>query len=144
MPPLPEQIRERLAGEFRLAASKVAESDDLEGKLYYFSVFYGETGRQLNMHWDPDLALLFGVAQFACQQIANRQRLPSGGDFPPGGIPEGFLQAIDEVSSQLATSFEGKEVDLPRFYAALARTSELAYATTGNGMYLYLKGMIPL
>lgn len=141
---LPKQIHERLASEFRLAASKVAEADELEPKLYYFSVFYGETGRMLNVHWDADLALLFEVVQTACQQIGNRARVPTGGGIPPGGIPDGFLTALDKVSEELAESLQGAEIDLARFYAALARTAELTYVTTGNGLYLYLKGMIKL
>jgi hypothetical protein len=144
MASLPDQIRDRLAQEFRLAASKVAEAEELEPKLYYFSVFYGETGRMLNLHWNADLALLFEVVQTACQQIGNRARVPAGGGIPVAGIPDGFLAALDQVSQELAESFQGQEIDLPRLYAALGRTAELTYATTGNGLYLHLKGMIKL
>ena len=144
MPSLPSSVKERLATEFRLAATKVADAKDIASKLYYFSVFYGETGRQLNVHWDPDLALLFIVGQAACQQIARRQALPSGGDFPADGIPDGLLASLDQVSHELAAAFEAPEVDIARLYAALARTSELTYVTTGNGIYLYLKGQIKL
>jgi hypothetical protein len=144
MPSLPKQVHQRLASEFKLAASKVAEADDIAGKLYYFSVFYGETGRQLNVHWDPDLALLYTVAQVACQLIGNRQPLPASAGFPHGGLPDGFLQAIDDVSDELATAFEGSAIDVPRLYAALARTAELTYVTNGNGAYLCQKGLIKL
>ena len=144
MPALPKPIQERLAREFRLAASKVAEADGIAAKIYFFSVFYGETGRQLNLHWDPDLALLFIVGQAACTGITNRAKLPSGAGFPPEGISDQFLKALDEVSEELATAFAGNEVDAPRFYAALARTAELTYITTGNGAYLYQKGLVRL
>ncbi len=144
MPSLPRQVHKRLAQEFKLAAAKVAASHDIDGKLYYFSVFYGETGRQLNIHWDADLALLYHVAQSASQQIMSRRSLPTGGGFSPSGLPDGFLQAIDEVSNELAVSFQKPEIDMPRFYAALARTAELTYITTGNGAYLYLKGAVKL
>lgn len=142
MPSLPKHVHRRLAQEFRLAASKVAESDDIEGKLYYFSVFYGEASRQLNVHWDADLALLHLVIQTANGQIRTRARLPVGAGFPPDGLPDGFLGAVDQVSDELAAAFEGSEVDIPRLYAALARVAELTYVTTGNGAYLYKKGLI--
>ena len=144
MASLPKQVHKRLAEEFRSAAARVAESDEIEGKLYYFSVFFGETGRQLNMHWAADLALLYIVAQAATRQIQNRQPLPTGAGFSPDGLPEGFPQAIDHVSAELAKAFEGGAIELPRFYAALARIAELTYATTGNGAFLCKKGMIKL
>ena len=144
MPALPRQVQIRLAEEFRFAATKVAESDDIDGKVYFFSVFYGETGRQLNMHWDPDLALLFIVGQAACAAMSNRAKLPPSAGFQPDGVSDEFSQALDEVSNELATAFEGTEIDIPRLYAALARTAELTYITTGNGAYLYQKGMVKL
>ena len=144
MTTLPKPVQKRLAQEFRLAANRVAEADDISAKLYFFSIFYGETGRQLNLHWDPDLALLFLVAQGACAGIANRPKLPPDAGFPPDGISDEFLQALDQVSGELATAFEGSEIDIPRLYASLARTAELVYITTGNGAYLYQKGQIKL
>ncbi len=142
MSSLPDQVQKRLADEFKLAASMVAKSSDISEKNYYFSVFFGETGRQLNMHWDADLSLLHLVVQAACQQIGGRAQLTSGASFPLGGFPDGFLPAIDEVSNELATAFEGKEVDVPRLYAAISRIAELTYLISGNGVYLYQKGMI--
>ena len=122
----------------------MAETEDIAGKLYYFSVFYGEAGRQLNMHWDADLALLFIVVQAACAQITNRVKLPTSAGFPPDGVSEEFLRAIDEASDELAAAFEETAIDIPRLYAALARAAELTYITTGNGAYLYQKGMVKL
>ena len=144
MAPLPKQIHRRLAKEFRLAATKVAEAVDIDGKAYFFSVFYGETARQLNMHWDPDLALLLIVGQAASNAIGNRAKLPPGAGFPPGGVSDEFSRALDEVSNELALAFEASEIDMPRFYATLARIAELAFITTGNGAYLYQKGMVKL
>ena len=144
MPALPKHVHKRLAEEFRLAASKVAESQGLDGKLYYFSVFFGETSRQLNLHWDADLALLHLVAQASDRLIRGRAPLPIGAGFSPDGLPDEFLGAIDHVSDQLAATFEGSEIDIPRFYAVLARIAELAYVTTGNGAYLYKKGLLKL
>lgn len=140
---LPEPIRQRLATEFRFAASRIAEASDIGTKVYYFSVFFGEAGRQLNIHWDADVTLLWSVGQHACNSIVARNAQATG-PFPLGGFPDGFSQAIDEVSDELAGAFEGEELDLPRLYAALARTAELTFITTGNGAYLFQKGMVKL
>ena len=85
------------------------------------------------------------MGQAACAGIGSRAKLPEGGGFPPDGISDEFLKALDKVSDELATAFAGSEIDLPRFYAALARTAELTYITTGNGAYLYhQKGLVKL
>ena len=140
MPLLPEEIHQRLAGEFKYAAAKVAEAEDLPGKVYYFSVFFGETGRQLNNHWNADLALLHNVVQLACQVIPQVAQLPA--IAAPPHVE--FLHAIDTVSVELAAAFETPELDMPRFYAAVARIAELTHLVSGNGAYLYQKGMIKL
>lgn len=136
---LPESVHQRLASEFKRAAESVAEAQDLIGKVYFFSTFFGETGRQLNNHWDADLALLHYITQLACQLIPSQiGLLPSQVALPP----EEFLHAIDEVSNELASAFATAEVDIVRLYAAMGRVAELAYVTSGNGAYLRMKGMI--
>ena len=141
--PLPEHVHNRLAEEFKRAAAMVAGVDDVDAKSYYFSLFHGETGRQLNMHWDSNLALLWLVGQSLCAAIANRAKLPPGVAFP-AGVPDEFLQALNDVSAKLAAAFEGSEIDMPSFHDALARAAELTYVTTGNGVYLYQKGHVKL
>ncbi len=140
---LPKPVHEFLENEFSFAASKVVEATNIAEKVYYFSVFFGQAGRQLNAHFDADLALIWSVGQSACNAINNRIAQATG-DFPVGGLPDGFMKALDEVSIEYAGAFEGGTVDVPRLYAALGRTSELTYLTTGNGAYLYEKGMIRL
>ena len=144
MPALPKLVRQRLANEFKFAATKIAEAGDIGMKVYYFSVFYGETGRQLNMHWDADLALLWSVTQHLSNAIGGRQAQAQGGVYPLGGFPDEFLVALDEVSAELAGAFDRVELDLPRMNAALVRAAELTFSTTGNGAYLVQKGTIKL
>ena len=110
-------------------------------KTYYFSVFHGETARQLNMHWDADLVLLWSVTQHFTNAIGARSTQAKG-EFPLGGYPDGFLQVIDEVSADLAGAFDGVELDVPRLHSALEIIAALAFSTTGNGAYLVEKGEI--
>ena len=138
---LPEQVKSRLATEFRIAANSVAQSGDLAAKIYFLSIFHGEPQRQLNVHWDPDLNLLFMIARIALQQMQSRPPLPGTPDAKDG-LPPGFLQALDAVAEELASIFEADVIDAARFYVALGRLAELGYVVTGNGYYLYLKGMI--
>src|ERR1043166_3388044 len=79
---LPKQIHERMQSEFQYAAKQVAESSSFGGKLYYFSVFYGEPIRLLNLHWDADVSLLLHVVQAACVAMTTNA---SQGQTP--GVP---------------------------------------------------------
>lgn len=141
MPSLPEPIHQRLIDEFKLAAEKVAGAEDLAGKVYYFSVFFGEVGRLLNQHWDTDLALMHNVIERACQTIPLiTPQLPAV-VAPPY---DGFLHAIDAASEEFVSVFDAPEIDALRFYRAVARVAELTYVCNGNGAYLLQKGMIQL
>lgn len=135
-------MHERLRTEFRIAASKVGEARDIRTKNYYFSAFYGEALRQLNVHWDIDLALAWSVVQHACQAINTR--LSAGDAYPVGGFPSDFGSALDSISNDLAAAFDGDVVDLAGLHDALKKVAELTFATTGNGAYLYAKGVFRL
>jgi len=138
---LPEPVHDRLITEFRFAAERMHEVDDLRQKLYFFSVFHGETGRQLNIHWDPDLALLNVVAQALAQGLPNQPRIPI---IPEGKTPTEFILALDYIAEELLAAFESPSINRERFYAAVTKMAELLYSATGNGFYLYMKGMIQL
>jgi hypothetical protein len=73
--------------------------------------------------------------------MQTRQAVPAIPNAPDG-LPVGYLDALDEVSEEFAAIFESEVIDRVRFYAAVSRLAELGYAVTGNGYYLYLKGMI--
>jgi len=140
---LPEPIHQRLRDEFALAAAKVAGSRTVAAKNYYFSAFFGETARLLNVYWDSDLAFVWAVTQTVSNGIGTRAA-QAAGEFPLGGFPDEYLQALDEISAEIAASFEKSEIDSTRLYAALARASALAFVTTGNGAYLFEKGFAKL
>jgi len=141
MEKLPDTLRERLDKEFHFAAAGMSGAPDMQQKLYFFSVFYGEINRVLNQWWSPELALAHSVLKDTTEQISGRINSPMVGT-PNGGIPQGFSEALDQLASDLAELFAVPKVEGARLYLALARAAELGYAVTGNGYYLYLKGAI--
>lgn len=138
---LPEPIRERIASEFRFAAETMALNADLPSKLYFFSVFYGELVRMLNQSWSPELALTQQVLKTTYESINGRINSPVPEQVK---IPPEVPDALDNIARDIATLFEGKKVDDTRLFQILARAAVLAYAVTGNGFYLYLKGDIKI
>ena len=140
--PLPNDIRQQLADEFRYVAEQMAQAPDLPTKLYFFSAFFGEAQRVLNRSWDRDLALLHLVTQTAYQALNHRvQQIASGADRVVG-IPPDVSPALDQVVADLANIFAATEPDVTRLQEVLGRVAELAYVTNGNGHYLWLKGLI--
>ena len=141
---LPKELQTRLATEFRFAVDRMKEVSDFESKIYFFSVFYGEPQRLFNLYWDASLALLADVIQSAATQMAQKPRLPAETTPLLQGVPVGWIEALEQVSDELASVFEADEVDEQRLYQAVARVAELGYVLTGNGFYLFMKGQIKI
>jgi len=147
---LPKSVHEKLAHEFRFAADGMVGTNDLLAKLYLFSTFYGETNRALNEVWDRELALMHMVTQAAHQQISNAvavapRQLVTIRDKPTIlTLPTELAETLTKLGVELAEIFESKNIDSVRLHDLLYRVNELAYTTTGNGFFLYLKGAIKL
>ena len=141
---LPETIREQLQAEFRIAADRMNATPDLPGKLYFFSAFFGEANRALNRHWDAELALMHLILVGAHGEMMGRLSQPNPLGATLSGLPDELPEALTRVANDLAGLFEQPEQDSVRLYGVLSRLAEVAYTATGNGYYLYLKGMVSL
>lgn len=139
---LPRPVHRRLAQEYEFSAVKMRESGDPLMKMYFFSAFYGEAGRALNIAWDADLALLHMVTQQAHQQINQRVQVLATGADRVVGLPPGFMDALTNTAAGIAALFGSRKVDSLALHRLLATLAELTYVTTGNGYYLYLRGAI--
>jgi hypothetical protein len=137
-----EELRQRLAQEYKYAVAKMKEVEQPAKKLYYFSVFFGEAQRVLNLEWDRDLVLIYTVTQHVHTQVNTIMQNPALGLglFPVDW--DSIIEKLTQVSSNLATYFEETENDNRRqgLYQTLGRLAEIAYAVSGNGSYLYEKG----
>ncbi len=139
-----KEYRQRLAREYRYAVTKMQETQPAR-KLFYFSVFFGEAQRVLNLEWSRDLALIYTVTQHAHTQINTTIQAPGLGQVLPIDWTKVF-EKLTQVADDLATYFEKTENESTRkeLYQALGGLSEIAYVVSGNGSYLYEKGLIKL
>lgn len=137
-----KEYRQRIANEFRYAATKMKEVAPPQKKLFYFSVIFGEVQRVLNWEWDRDLALISLVTQHTHTQLTAQGALI--GAVLPIEWPT-IYGKLTEVASDLATYFEkekpGSRAELCEI---LGRLAEVGYATSGNGSYLYERGILKL
>jgi len=137
-----KEYRQRLAREYRYAVNKMQETQSAK-KLFYFSVFFGEAQRVLNLEWSRDLALIYTVTLHAHTQINATIQAPGLGQVLPIDWTTVF-EKLTQVADALATYFEKAEDDGSReeMYQTLGRLTEIAYVVSGNGSYLYEKGLI--
>jgi hypothetical protein len=136
-----KEFQERLATEYRYAVGKMQEANQPAKKLFYFSVSFGEAQRVLNWEWDADLALIYELAHQTHTQI-NASIQVAG---PLQTLPVDWQSIFDRLTrafSDLATYFEQNNTNKDELCRILGRFAEISYAVTGNGSYLYEKGLI--
>ena len=139
---LPKNNRERLASEFRFAADRMAQVPDMDMKLYFFSVFFGESQRMLNLSWDDQVSVVMLVAREVYREINQRVVQVASGQDRVVGLNEAIPEELTKAADELASVFEAEKTDESRLLRILGRLSTLSYITTGNGKYLALKGDI--
>lgn len=140
---LPSEHRARLSEEFAFLLSKMKESKDPFRKLYFFSGFYGEVNRILNLFWDRDLAILHTVLQDTHRQANSRLvQIASGADRAIG-VPNWYFDALFTAAASLTKLISQPHSDRD-LLDVIAQIAELGYITTGNGYYLLERGTIKL
>ena len=139
-----KEFRQRLTKEYRYAVTKMQEVKEPAKKLYYFSVIFGEAQRVLNWEWDRDLALIYTVTQHVHTQINTTMQIPGLGLLPMDWAT--VYEKLTQLASDLADYYEKVENDdnKEEMYQVLGRLAEIAYAISGNGSYLYEKGILKL
>ena len=137
-----EEFQRRLVKEYRYAVTKMQEVTQLSQKLFYFSVFFGDARRILNLEWNRELVLIHLVTQHIHTQINTSVQTPSGLSLDL----QGHFQKLTQVSSELATYFEKAEEEgsTEELCQILGHLAEIGYSFTGNGSYLYEKGVFKL
>ena len=139
-----KELKQRLAQDYSYAATKMREAATPAKKLFYFSIFYAEAQRVLNWEWDRDLALVYQVTQQTYNQINATTQNPVLGILPVDGAI--LYEQLTKTASDLATYFEKTDDDTnsKELCQILGRLAELAYVSSGNGSYLYEKGLIKI
>lgn len=109
-------------------------------KLYFFSAIYAVSNRMFNMEFHSELVFIHNVIQATHQQISTNIAVATQGHESAAGIPDGLFNGIECAVEEMITKISNNQDICP----ALQKMSDLAYSTTGNGRYLYLKGMLTI
>lgn len=137
---IPEDLRKKLVSEIRFVVGKIRTEQDLRTRTYYLSGIHGEMLRLVNINFDPHLLFAHNVLNAAFTTIRGRADAIVLGRDIVINFPPGFFDKLSSLLDGLATSIElDKEL-----YKILQDISNLAYIGTGNGYYLFQKGIIKL
>ncbi len=139
---LREELRQRLVKEYRYAVTKMQQESQLAKKLFYFSVLFGEAQRTLNWEWDTDIILIYTITQHAYTQLNATMQTPALLTTLPVDWTTVF-DNLTKVASDLANYLENAKntSNKDELFQILGRFSEISYAISGNGSYLYGKGV---
>jgi hypothetical protein len=109
-------------------------------KVFYFSAVYGAVGRVLNFEYEPELAFIHQTVQLAYNQVNARVLNLVAKQDVAIGMPEGLFERLQEGVEQLIALLQKGAPTYP----ALEYIAHVAFSTTGNGYFLYLRGMLEM
>ena len=128
-----------LVKEFKDIKQMIESTDILEDKPYYFTAIYGIINRVMNLQSDSTLIFIHQILQNCylaiTQRLSARIKQNVSTDIPNEIIKEFFL-----ILDEFILAFELK--DKIRIWEILQRFSNLSYAMSGNGYYMYLRNKI--
>lgn len=137
---LSPDMQKRLTDEVHFVIKSMKNVDTPAEKLYFFSAGYGMAQRIINFEYEPELTFIQQVLQLIYNMVNARLSAISARQEAGISIPENLFNRLEEALEEMVDRIEqGAET-----YPALQKMVNLAYSTTGNGYYLYLKGMIKI
>lgn len=137
---LSDELRKVIGDELRYVAKKIKEETDLSRKNYFFSASFGVMHRIANLEFDPSLMLLHMVLHSTHAGIESRLASITSGQERVIQVPPKLFDSLSEALGELADKIQNNE-DLIH---SLQKIATIAYVTTGNGYYLYEKGILKI
>jgi len=134
---LSSDMQKVFTDEVATAIKHMKSVNTLEEKLFFFSAVYGAAFRIMNIQYDAELAFIHHVVNAAYGMMqANLASIKQGQGV--NTFPKDAFDKLENALEELVVKIEKGE----KTYPVLEKISNLAYSTTGNGYYLYLKGML--
>jgi hypothetical protein len=133
-------MKETLVNELRLVVRKMKEETEIRRKNYFFSATYGAVYRIFNINFDPELVLVHSVLNMTYRTANALLGGIDRGEERIIQIPDNFFDKLASLTEELATAIE-EDKDV---YGILQKIAVLSYSLTGNGYYLYQKGLIEI
>ena len=137
---IPDGYREKVVDDLDFALSKMKETQDIGELLFFFSAFYGAIHRALNYEYDQDLVFAHNILKTTHETMIGRYKAFSSGNEKNVPMFDEQFKALIRLSSEFVDKIaNNKNAD-----SVLKKMAVLGFSTTGNGFYLYSKGLIKL
>ncbi|PWI46404.1 hypothetical protein CEE45_16990 [Candidatus Heimdallarchaeota archaeon B3_Heim] len=131
-----EDTRKKLIDEIKFIIKKMEKEAEPKQKLFYFSAIYGVVSRIFNLEYDPELVFAYTILNLTYNhinaRIAHEEKIIE--------IPDELFDKLVNASKEFLNKIEKNE----SLCDALQKFAEIGYATTGNGYYLYQRGLLRL
>nr|QNO55983.1 hypothetical protein KICHMFME_00007 [Methanosarcinales archaeon ANME-1 ERB7]QNT35761.1 hypothetical protein MCFLDGBP_00009 [uncultured Methanosarcinales archaeon] len=135
-----EEFKKLLIDELKTVAKKVSEEKDFKKKNYFFSGAFGTVSRIFNFDFDHELILIHSVLNLAYGVIDTLQKRIERGEEEVIEIPDKFFDKLADLTKELALAIDNDE----NVYEVLQKIAVHSYILSGNGYYLYQKGIIKI
>ena len=133
-----KNYKDILIKEINFVISKMNESKTAEDKIYYFSAINAMFQRIFNIEYDPDLLYAFIILRDTHKNFLERLLgIKKQGDMTIPLTEEQFTRLLD-ITKELSSKIERNE----NIDDTLKKYVILYYSTTGNGYYLFQKGLL--
>lgn len=131
-----EDIKKILIDDITFIIDKMEKEKEADKKIYYFSGIYGAIYRIFNIEYDPELIFAHLILSSTYSNI--KARLDERGKVIK--LPSELFDKLISITKEFLKKIEKNEniCDVLQKYAAIA------YLATGNGYYLYQKGLLKL
>ena len=139
---IPENFFNIILNEFKEVQKFCNVAKTIDDKLYYFSASFGTLNRVMNFHYEPILTFMHQILQDVHQSFLNRFANSRNPAAITSQFPEDFFIKLFDYFDLLISAFQNKNENQIR--EILEKFSNLTYATSGNGFFLYLKGNLKL
>lgn len=137
-----KQYKEIIIEELNNVAIKMKESDDINEKMYFFSAAYSMVQRIFNLEFNPTLVLIHMILNTTYSTISGRIEVVKRGQDRAVKIPKGLFDNLQETIVDIADNIS--KDDENELFKNLQKIANLSYSTTGNGYYLFQKGMLKI
>lgn len=131
-----EDTRKKLIDEIKFIISMLEKEKDAKQKLFYFSGIYGAFSRIFNLEYDPELVFAYVISNYTYNNIKIRLAQEEKTVKLPDELFDKLITATKEFLSKIERNESLCDV--------LQKFAEIGYATTGNGHYLYQRGLLRL
>jgi len=125
-----------LVKELNYVSEQMLKNVNPDTKLYYYSAAYGIVLRIYNLEYNPELLFIQHILNTTYNTLYQQFKSQELSFDIPEGIPDKIAILLKELSNNIKND---KDIYLP-----LQKITNLVYISTGNGYYLYKKGLIEL